>query len=53
MPVHFFVLLRRTKDKPDCIKSFDTQIMVFAIIFAIKIVLKNNVYLESFIVQQN
>ena len=38
--------------KPDCIKTFDTfesQIMVFGNIFAIKIVLKNNFYLESFI----
>ena len=52
MSVHFFSLSRRTKDKPDCIKIFDTfesQIMVFRNIFAIKIVLKNNVYLESFI----
>ena len=49
MPVHFFVLLRRSKDKSDCIKTFESQIMVFAIIYAIKIVPKNNVYLESFI----
>ena len=47
MSVHFFALLRRTKDKPDCIKTFDTfesQIMVFGNISAIKIVLQNNVY---------
>ena len=39
MSVHFFALLRRTKDKPDCIKTFDTfgsQIMVFGNILAIK-----------------
>ena len=49
MSVHFIALSCRTKDKPDCIKTFDTfefQIMVFGNIFAIKIVLKNNVYLE-------
>ena len=36
----FFALPRRTKNKPDCIKTFDTfesQIMVFGNIFAIKI----------------
>ena len=44
MSVHFFALSRRTKDKHDWIKFFDTfesQIMVFVNIFAIKIVLKN------------
>ena len=49
------MLSRRSKDKPDCIKPFDTfesQIMVFGNIFAIKIDLKNNVYLELFILQQ-
>ena len=40
MSVHFFALSRGTKDNPDCIKTFDTfesQIMVFGNIFAIKI----------------
>ena len=50
--MHFLASSRRTKGKPDCIKTFDTfesPIMVFGNIFVIKIVLKNNVYLESFI----
>ena len=45
-------LLRRTNDKSDCIKAFDTfecQIMVFGNIFGIRNVLINNVYFESFI----
>ena len=40
MSVHFFALSRGTKDKPDCIKTFHTfesQIVVFGNIFAIKI----------------
>ena len=42
MSVHFFALSRGAKDKPDCIKTFHTfesQIMVFGNIFAIKITL--------------
>ena len=52
MFVHFFALSHRTKDKSDCITTFGTfvsQIMVFGNIFTIKIVLKNKVYLGSFI----
>ena len=51
----FFARLRRTNDKSDCIKTFDTfepKVMVFGNNFGIKIVLINNVYFESFILEQ-
>ena len=52
MSVHFFALSRRTKDKHDWIKFFDTfesQIMVFVNIFCDKNCSQEYVYLESII----
>ena len=51
MTVCVFELLRRTHDESDDIKTFDTfesQIVVFGNMFQTKIILMNNVYLESF-----
>ena len=51
MTVPVFELLRRTNDEFDCIKSFDTfesQLTVFGNMCQTKLVLMNNVYLESF-----
>ena len=51
MTVPVFDLLRRTNDESDCIKTFDTfepQITVFGNMFQTKIILMNNIYLESF-----
>ena len=51
LTVPVFELLRRTNDEFDCIKTFDTfesQITVFGNMCQTKLVLMNNVYLESF-----
>ena len=49
----FFALLRRTNDKSDCIKIFDTFESQIILVFRNnKNVLINNVYFESFILQQ-
>ena len=51
MTVSVFELLRRTNDESECNKTFDTfesQITVFGNMFQTKIILMNNVYLESF-----
>ena len=52
MAVPVFELLRRTNDESDCIKlfdSFESQITVFGNMFQTKIILTNNVQLESLI----
>ena len=51
MTVPVFELLRRTNDESDCIKTFGTfesQITVVGDMFQTKIILINNVCLESF-----
>ena len=48
MTVPVFELLRRTNDESDCIKTFESQITVSGNMFQTKIVLINNIYLESF-----
>ena len=54
MPVHVFALLRRTNDESDCIK---TSILLnlksrHLVKFLNKTILIDNIYLESFILQQ-